>query len=215
MEAGPKDTMKFDPHRTSHTSPAPQYTYIDIPLHGKMMVNSDTKQIIPIPGAPPLPAVPLQLPQALMDVAQPNVRTCGPPGEKNGAGCTCAQRGGCAIYNQFGRIGPKNLIIEKWGRVDSIPCHLYYVGLTASGRPAHGAGYSLDGWRVLTDRTAVERTSSSTVNGQKISTSFMQEVDNLPPYYDHLKKNGSEAPKKMGRPKGSKNKPKEIVGSSY
>jgi hypothetical protein len=180
-----------------------------------MMVNSDTKEIIPIPGAPPLPAVPIQLPQALMDVPQPKVRTCGPPGEKYGAGCTCAQRGGCAIYNQFGRIGPKNLIIEKWGRVDSVPCHLYYVGLTASGRPAHGAGYSLDGWRVLTDRTAVERTSSSTVNGQKISTTFMQEVDNLPPYYDHLKKNGSEPKKKMGRPKGSKNKEKVVVGDSY
>lgn len=202
MEAGPKDQMQFDPHRTAFTSPAPQYTYIDLPLHGRLMINSDTKEIVPIPGAPPLPAVPLQLPQALMDVPQPNVRTCGPPGEKFGAGCTCAQRGGCAIYNQFGRIGPKNLIIEKFGRVDSIPCHLYYSGRTASGRPAHGAGYALDGWRVLTDRTTTEHESSSKgPDGKKLTTKFKMEVANLAPYYDHLKKPIEPEKPKRGRPK--------------
>lgn len=204
MVAGPKDSMQFDPNRTAHTSPAPQFTYIDLPLHGRLMVNSDTKEIVPIPGAKPLPAVPLRLPQALMDVPQPNVRTCGTPGEKYGAGCTCSQRGGCAIYNQFGRIGPKNLIIEKFGRVDSVPCHLFYVGYTASGRPAHGAGLSLDGWRVITDRTTTEHESQSRgANGEKITTKFKMEVDNLAPYYDHLKV-PNEAPKKRGRPKKSK-----------
>ena len=194
MEAGPKDTTKFDPHRTPFTSPAPRFTYIDIPLHGKLMVNSDTKVVTPIPGAPPLPAVPVKLPDELMSVAQPHIRTCGPPGEKYGAGCTSAMNGGCAIFNQFGRIGPCNLIVEKHGRVDSIACHHYYVGVTASGRPAHGAGYSLEGWRVLTDRTTT--THESKAGNKKVT--FEMEVSNLPPFYDHLR---APVPKKRGRPK--------------
>jgi hypothetical protein len=198
MEAGPKDTTKFDPNRTPFTSPAPQFTYLDLPLHGRMMVNSDTKEIVKIPNGPPLPAVPLQLPEALMAVAQPNVRNCGPPGEKYGAGCTCAQRGGCAFFNQYGRIGPKNVIIEKYGRVDSIPCHLYYVGVTQSGRAAHGAGYSLDGWRILTDRTTTEHESRDPVTRRNVK--FLMEVDNLAPFYDHLKKPPEEK-KKRGRSK--------------
>lgn len=198
MGEGPVDSTKFDPHRTPFTSPAPRFTYIDIPLHGKMMVNSDTRVVVPIPGDPPLPAVPVKLPPELMEVSQPHVRTCGPPGEKFGRGCTCAMSGGCAIYNQFGRVGPCNLIVEKHGRVDSIACHHYYVGVTISGRPAHGSGYSLNGWRVLTDRTTTEHTTAMIVNGKKQSSKFNMEIDNLAPFYDHLKKTEPEK-KKRGR----------------
>jgi hypothetical protein len=198
VDKGPVDSTKFDPNRTPFSSPAPQFTYIDIPLHGRMMVNGDTKEIVPIPGDPPLPAVPIRLPDALMDVPQPAVRTCGPPGEKIGQGCLCAMRGGCAIYNQFGRIGPKNLIIERYGRTDSVPCHLYYVGVTQSGRAAHGAALSLNGWRIITDRTTTDHETRE--GGSRINRKFKMEVDNLAPFYDHLKKPVEEK-KKRGRPK--------------
>jgi hypothetical protein len=202
VDNGPVDSTKFDPNRTPFTSPAPNFTYIDVPLHGRMMVNSDTKEIVPIPGDPPLPAVPIRLPDALMEVPQPHVRTCGPPSEKVGAGCLCAMRGGCTLYNQYGRVGPKNLIIERYGRTDSIPCHLYYVGVTPSGRAAHGAALSLNGWRIVTDRTTTDHETREP--GSRINRKFKMEVDNLAPFYDHLKK-PVEPKKRRGRP------PKEAV----
>jgi hypothetical protein len=202
MGKGLADTTKFDPNRTPFSSPAPRFTYIDLPLYGTLMVNSDTKEIVKIPGGEPLPAVPLRLPAALMEVPQPNVRTCGVPGEKVGQGCTSALRGGCAIYNQYGRVGPCNVIIEKYGRIDSVPCHLYYAGLTASGLAAHGAAYVLNGWRVLTDRTFVEFDTRDTTSKTKRNIKHRMEVDNLAPFYNHLKPQNGEAPKKKrGRPK--------------
>lgn len=202
--AQPKSQTEFDPHRTPFTSPAARFTYLDHPATypGKLKINSDTLEIVPMEDEP-YPGFPLKLPDELMKVAQRHVRTCGNPEKGGNRGCEAAINGGCPILQQYGRVGPCNIIIEKNGKVDSAPCYSVYCGITAQGRPTSQVHYLLDGWQILTDRTSIPQNVRDG-RGQREYVK-MAEVPNLAPFYDHLKR---EPAKKQGRPKGSKNKPK-------
>lgn len=200
--AGPRDQTAFDPSRTPFTTPAPRYTYVDIPLHGQLMVNSDTKVVQPIPGQPPYPNFPIKVPKELMDVPQPHIRTCAMPAENGGRtgerGCEAAVNGGCPILTQFGRVGPVQLILERHGKITSAPCYITYCGITNYGRPTSQAHMLLDGWRILTDRTtAPENIRDPQTKREKV---VEVEVPDLAPFYDHLKQ-PAPPPKKRGRPK--------------
>lgn len=204
--AQPKSQTQFDPGRTPFTSPAARFTYVDheATYPGKLKVNSDTLMIEKMIDQP-YPQFPIRLPDALMNVPQPHVRTCGKPGDGN-AGCNAAVNGGCPILQQYGRVGPVNVIIEKDGHVDSVPCYSAYCGITAQGRPTQQVHYLLDGWQILTDRTTIpENIKEGRGHREYIRET---EVPNLAPFYDHLKRGEPEKPKRRGRVKGSKNKPK-------
>jgi hypothetical protein len=188
----PKSQTAFDPNRTPFTAPAARFTYYDHPTAGLMKVNSDTKAIVPIDGQR-YPGVPLKLPQELMDVPQPHVRTCGKQTADN-LGCLTSTNGGCPILTQYGRVGPCNIIVEKNGKVDSAPCHSVYCGITAQGRPTAQVHYLLDGWQILTDRTTIPENIKEA--GKKEYIRYV-EVPDLAPFYGHL----SQPKKKRGRPK--------------
>jgi hypothetical protein len=194
--AEPKSQTEFDPSRTPFTTPAPRFTYLEHPAvyPGKLMINSDTNQVVPMPDQP-YPGFPIRLPQALMDVPQPYVRTCGKPGEGN-AGCDAAVGGGCPILQRYGRVGPFNLIIEKNSHVDSAPCHTVYCGVGKSGRPTSQVHYLMDGYQILTDRTVIPEN----IRVDRRDVVRYTEVPDLAPFYDHLKVE-KPAPKKRGRPK--------------
>lgn len=209
--AQPKSQTEFDPSRTPFTSPAARFTYMDHPMTypGQLKINSDTLQIVPMKASGQnYPMFPLKLPDKLMSVEQRHVRTCGTPGAPGvGLGCESAVNGGCAILTQYGRVGPCNIIIEKDGKVDSAPCHSVYCGISNAGRPTQQVHYLLDGWQILTDRTTIPENIKDPVTRRE--TVRYTEVPDLAPFYDHLKK----AEKRMGRPKGSKNKMKvETLG---
>lgn len=210
--AQPKSQTTFDPSRTPFTSPAARFTYLDHPATypGQLKVNSDSLEIVPMKGAGlSYPQFPLKLPKELMSVEQRHVRTCGRPGIGVGLGCESAVNGGCPILQQYGRGGPYNIIIEKDGKVDSAPCHSVYCGISDAGRPTQQVHYLLDGWQILTDRTTIPENIKDPVTRRE--TIRQTEVPDLAPFYDHLKR--AEAPKRGGRPKGSKNKAKvEAVG---
>lgn len=196
----PKSQTAFDPNRTPFTSPAARFTYMKHPVAGQLKINSDTKQIVPIPGQL-YPGSPLKLIPELMAVPQPNVRTCGKAGDDVGQGCLSATNGGCPILTQYGRIGPVNLILEKNGKVDSAPCHTAYCGISAHGRPMSQVHYLLDGWQILTDRTTIPENVRDVdpVTGKAGREYVRQtEVPDLAPFYDHLKQ---PPKKKRGRPK--------------
>jgi hypothetical protein len=184
----PKSQTQFDPNRTPFTSPAARFTYLDHPATypGQLKINSDTMQIVPMSGKGRYPGFPLMLPEALMKVEQPHVRTCGKPGTGVGLGCEAAVNGGCPILQQYGRVGPCNIIIEKDGKVDSAPCHAVYCGISDAGRPTAQVHYLLDGWQILTDRTTIPENIRDPKTRQE--TVRYTEVPNLAPFYDHLKK---------------------------
>ena len=131
--AGPKSQTEFDHSRTPFTTPAPRYTYLQHESAGQLKVNSDSLMVVPF-GQKPYPGYPLRLPQALMEVDQPYVSTCGKPTEDT-RGCEAAVGGGCPLLQKYGRIGPVNIIVEKDGKVDSAPCYTVYCGVATSGRP--------------------------------------------------------------------------------
>lgn len=213
----PKSQTAFDPHRTPFTSPAAQYTYLELknpllskPDKGKKVkikINSNTLVVEEIDGKA-YPDVPHQLPQALMAVDQPYIRTCGAPQGRN-RGCYAAVNGGCPILARYGRIGRVNIIIEKDGNVDSAPCDFVYCGITEGGRPTSQVHYLLDKWNILTDRTVIPE--NVLVDGSE--TVRYTEVPNLAPFYEEAKVGRfaePAAPKKRGgRPKGSKNRTRE------
>lgn len=202
MPESPKSQTEFDPHRTPFTSPAAQYTYLDHPATypGQLKINSDTLQIVPMKGSgQSYPQYPLKLPEKLMAVEQNHVRTCGKPGPGVGLGCESAVNGGCAILTQYGRVGPCNVIIEKDGKVDSVPCHAAYCGISDQGRPTQQVHLLLDGWRILTDRTTIpENIRDPKTRRESVRYT---EVPDLAPFYNHLKKEPVPPPKKRGRPK--------------
>ena len=195
--AAPKSQTAFDPTRTPFTSPAPRFTYIDIPIHGKMKVNSDTLEVVPMQDSP-YPGVPVRLPKELMAVQQRYVMTCGKPGPEQ-RGCDAAVNGGCPLLSQYGRTGPWSIIMEMDGHVKSAACYRVYCGIAGSGRPTSQVHYLMDGWNILTDRTT---TPNNIRDGKSKERVVEIEVQNLAPFYDHLKTNG-DAPvkKKMGRPR--------------
>ena len=188
-----KDTTKFDPTRTPYGAPSPRFTYVEIPVHGKLMVNSDTRVVTPVPnsGEKPYPGVPVRLPKALMEVDQPYIRTCGEPSGMN-KGCLSAVGGGCPIFLQYGRVGPVNLIVEKYGRIDSVPCHAYYTGMSIYGRPTTSTSYQQLGFNVLTDRTTTPH-NIQVPGAVKRSEVVEIEVTDLAPFYPKPKK--PKAPK--------------------
>lgn len=164
------------------------------------MINGATKVVTPLPGKS-YPQYPLKIPVELMAVDQPHIRTCGVPEGQN-KGCTAAVGGGCPILREYGRSGPYNVIIEKHGKVDSVPCYMAYCGITPHGRPTSQAHYLMDGWRVLTDRTS---TPHNILDAETRRMSIVEiEVSDLPPFYDAVKaqKADAEKPKpKRGRPR--------------
>ena len=200
-----KSSLEFDPNRSPFSTPAPRMGYLDHPevAPGKLMVNNDTLQVVPIPSEKPYPMRPLRLPDKLMAVDQPHVHTCGYP-KRDGdrllnAGCWASEGGGCPILNQFGRIGPVNLIVEKNGKVDSCRCYHFYTGITPSGRPSSQVHMQLDGWNMLTDRTTIPQNimNPDTKREQVVET----EVPELPPFYRK-----AEPKKKRGRPRKHANR---------
>lgn len=205
--AGPVDSTKFDPSRTPFTEPAPRFTYLEHPIHGRFMVNSATKVVTPIPGQMALPPIPVKLPEELMNVPQPHVRTCGMPAESGGRpmerGCESAVNGGCPILTQFGRVGPVNLICEKHGAVNSFPCFLVYCGISEQGRPTSQGNRLIKGWRILTDRTVIPENIRDPQTKRE-SVRFT-EVPDLAPFYDHLK-NPEPEKRKRGRPRKDANR---------
>lgn len=201
--AQPDDTLKFDPNRSVFTSPAARFTFLDHPLVGLLKINTDSKVIVPIDGKA-YPQYPLKLPKELMDVPQPNVRTCGQFQTPDGNfGCQAAAGGGCPILQRYGRVGPVNVIAERNGKADSFPCYTYYVGMAASGRPTSQVHYQLDGYNILMDRTTIpENIRDPLTKREHVRQS---EVPDLAPWYEENKvgrfaTNGAEK-KKRGRPR--------------
>jgi hypothetical protein len=199
-----KSQTQFDPTRNPFSGPAPRYGYLKHPTTGKnMMVNNDTLVIMPVPDEAPYPDVPTRLPERLMQVDQPNIRTCGMP-KRDGstlinAGCLAAEGGGCPIYQQYGRVGPVNVIAEKNGHPDSLPCHLFYCGRTPTGRPTSQAHYQLDGFNILTDRTTIPENVAEIdpVTGRKIREYVREtEVPDLAPFYEEAKVGRFAKPKR-------------------
>lgn len=195
--AQPKSQTEFDPNRTPFTAPAARYTYWEHPLVGKLMIHSDTKVVTPMPGGQMYPQFPLKIPAELMAVGQPHIRTCGKP-EGDNKGCTAAAGGGCPILQQYGRVGPCNVIIEKNGNVDSVPCYSAYCGVSPHGRPTSQVHYLQDGWNILTDRTTIPQNMKDPVTKREHVRHV--EVPDLAPFYDYLKQPKPEK-KKRGRPK--------------
>lgn len=203
----PKDQTKFDPNRNPFSTPAARFTYIDVPLVGKVKVNSDTKVVVPIKDQP-YPRRPIKLPDALLQVDQPNIMTCGEPRETSrgvwqNLGCEAAVNGGCPLLRQYGRIGPVNLIVERDGKPDSAPCHAVYCGISDSGRPTSQAHMLLDGWVILSDRTTIPQN----VYRKEVNACVIEEteVPDLAPWYAEAKvgrfAEETPAPKKRGRPR--------------
>jgi hypothetical protein len=192
---------EFDPNRTPFNSPGAHFTYWKHPQVGELMINADTKVVTNYPGKQ-YPQFPLKVPEELMKVDQPNIRTCGVPSAGN-KGCGAAVGGGCPILREYGRIGPVNVIIEKHGKVDSVPCYMAYCGITVHNRPTSQAHYVLDGWRVLTDRTQIPQTVLK--DGSRERTTVYAEVPDLAPFYEEAKvgrfADPVPVPKKRGRPK--------------
>lgn len=189
MKRGRKHDTDFDPNRDPYSNPVPRFTYIDLPVHGRIMVNSDTCVVTPMPdsGEKPYPGVPVRLPKKLMDVDQPHIRTCGVPSDTQ-KGCLSAIGGRCEIMNRYGRVGPVNLIIEKYGRLDCIPCHAYYTGISKYGRPTTSTSYQQMGYRVVTDRTSIPQNIVEVVDGKKKHSVVEMEVKDLAPFYPKPKK---------------------------
>jgi hypothetical protein len=207
----PKSQTAFDPTRTPFTSPAARFTYLELenpllsePKRGKKVlvkINSNTLVVETI-DQKQYPDVPHALPPELMAVDQPNIRTCGVPQGRN-KGCYAAVNGGCPILQRYGRIGRVNIIIEKDGKVDSAPCDSVYCGITEGGRPTSQVHYLLDQWNILTDRTVIPE--NVLVEGAE--TVRYTEVPHLAPFYEEAKVGRfAEPAKKLGRPKGSRNR---------
>jgi hypothetical protein len=189
------------------------------------MVNKDTHLVARIPNKPPYPGFPIDLPRrteeenriadAIMRVPQPHIMLCGKPGPEVGAGCPAAVGNGCPILLQYGRVGPRNMILEKYGKIDSFPCYQTYCGITPMGRPTSQGTRLLKDWTVLTNRTTIVQNIHNpvTLMEEEVET----EVPNLAPFYDAVKKKRAEAaesvaPKrKRGRPR--KNGNREGVGT--
>jgi hypothetical protein len=194
-------TEKFDPNRTPHNSPAADFKYWHHPQVGDLMINAGTNVVTPVPGKP-YPQYPLKVPAELMEVDQPNIRTCGTP-KPGDAGCTAAVGGGCPILRKYGRVGPCNVIVEKHSKVDSIPCYMAYCGITVHNRPTSQAHYLMDGWRVLTDRTTIPENVLEP--GTRTKVVRYTEVPDLAPFYEEAKVGRFAQPEpekpKRGRPR--------------
>lgn len=207
--AQPKSQTTFDPERTPFTSPAARFTYLEHPATypGKLKINSDSRQVVPMKGQP-YPNFPIKLPEELMSVEQPYIRTCGKPQKDGNLGCEASVNGGCPLLGQYGRIGPVNIILEKDGHADSAPCYIVYCGIADSGRPTSQAHMLIDGWNILTDRTTIPENIRDPET--KLETVRQTEVPNLAPWYEQagVGRFGNQ-PKKTGRPKGSKNRVKD------
>lgn len=206
-----KSQIAFDTTRNPFQGDAPKYGYIQHPTTGKnMMVNNSTLVIMPVPDEAPYPDVPTRIPDRLMQVDQPFIRTCGNPKREGHttvhAGCLAAEGGGCPILQQYGRIGPVNLIAEKNGKPDSLPCYLFYCGRTGTGRPTGQAHYQLDGYSILTDRTTIpENVRDLDPATGKAGREYQRqtEVPDLAPFYEQAKvgrfaKNKGGIPRKNG-----------------
>lgn len=207
-----KSETDFDPTRDPFSGPAPDYGYLEHPevAPSKLMVNNATLVIEPIEDEKPYPGRPLRLPQALMNVDQPHVHTCGPAKREGhttlNKGCWAAEGGGCPILQQYGRIGPVNLIVERRGKIDSCRCYHFYTGKGPTGRPTSQVHMQRDKWRIITDRTTIPENVRDVdpVTGKAGREYVRQtEVPELAPFYPQ-----KETPKR-GRPKGSKNRAKK------
>lgn len=198
------DKLTFDPMRTPFTNPAPHFTYIEHEQGGKLQVDTNTNEIVPMRNSL-YPNMPLKLPKKLWEREQRHIRTCSYPGPGN-KGCDAAINGGCPLIMQYGRgAGPFNLIVEKNGNIDSMPCFAVYCGITEANRPTSQVHLLIDGWQILGDRTSIKQKTYKMENGVKVMQEFSMEVPDLPPFYEENKVGRfsvQEAPKKKrGRPK--------------
>lgn len=198
----------FDPNRTPHNAPAANFQYWKHPTAGNLMVDSSTKVVTPIPGKM-YPGIPLKVPDEILKVDQPFIRTCGSPSATN-KGCEASVGGGCPILRQYGRVGPVNVIIERHSNVDSVPCYHAYCGISEMGRPTAQAHYLLDGWRVLVDRTTIPQ---RVIDPETRRISVRQaEVPDLAPFYQEAKVGRFAEPKPEPKKRGRK--PKAVAASA-
>ena len=82
--------------------------------------------------------------------------------------------------------------VEKFGRIDSIPCHAYYTGISQYGRPTTSTSYQSMGFRVVTDRTTIPQNildPSALEGGKRKNTVVEVEITDLAPFYKKPKKN--------------------------
>lgn len=192
----------FDPNRTPHNAPAANFQYWQHPTAGKLMVDSSTKVVTPIPGKMYVD-IPLKVPKEILAVDQPHIRTCGTPTGTN-KGCEAAVGGGCPILRQYGRVGPCNVIIERHSNVNSVPCFHAYCGITEMGRPTSQAHYLMDGWRILTDRTTIPE---NVIDGETKRVKVREtEVPDLAPFYEEAKAGRFAAPKPEPKKRGRSKK---------
>lgn len=194
----------FDPNRTPHNAPAANFQYWKHPTAGMLMVDSSTKVVTPIPGRM-YPQVPLKVPQDMMQVDQPHIKTCGNPTATN-KGCDAAVGGACPILRHYGRIGPVNVIIEKHSNVNSVPCFHAYCGITDMGRPTSQAHYLIDGWRILRDRTSIPENVINP-DTKRLEVRYT-EVPDLAPFYEEDKV-GRFAVNEVVKPK--RGRPKKVA----
>lgn len=195
---------RFDPNRTPLSTPAPGYQHFRS-VHGKITVNENTGVVLPIENGPNFP---VEIPVEFVDFNQPFVHTCSEE-KKDSSGMVlnkgCQAWNGCAIVQWFkGRQyrKPTNVIVEKNGHIDSVPCFSAYGGYNpVTMRPTSQVRMLYDGWKILQDRTTIPQNMLVDGRWQVVET----EVPNLAPFYDDLKLKkaaaAAEVKPKRGRPK--------------
>lgn len=188
----------FDPNRTPYSAPAPGYRHIHS-VHGKITINEGNGIIQPIENGPNYP---VEIPVEYVDFDQPFVHTCSQE-KKDNVGMVinkgCPAWGGCAIVQFFKDRKyrkPTNVIVERAGRIDSVPCFGFYT-TWLNGRPTSQVHLQHDGWRIITDRTTIPQKIRVDGIWREVDT----EVPNLAPFYEGVKAKQSEVKPKRGRPR--------------
>lgn len=211
-----KSELEFDPNRTAFNAPDADFGTFDAGIHGengKLVYNTRT-MVVQVPESG-VPHYPIEIPDVFMQVDQPNIFTCSEPkvdGMHFSINKGCPAWNGCAIVKHFRNWRkPCNVIIQKGTKIDSVPCHTAYVGMSQTGRPTSQVHYLLDKWRILTQQTWIPERRME--NGKRVEVRV--EVPNLAPFYEEDKVGRFAEPekpkKKMGRPK--KIKVEENVGT--
>jgi len=199
-----KSELEFDPNRTAFNAPEADFGTFDAGIHGengKLVYNTRT-MVVQVPEGG-LPQYPIEIPDAFMQVDQPHVFTCSEPkvdGMHFPINKGCPAWNGCAIVKHFKNWHkPCNVIIQKGTKIDSVPCHSAYVGMSSTGRPTSQVHYLLDKWRILTQQTWIP--SRQKIDGKMVE--IRVEVPDLAPFYEANKvgRFAEEQPKKRrGRP---------------
>lgn len=200
-----EESKTIDPNRTPFSAQQKVWDYVPHPLgpNGFLKVDHGTKEVQAIQGI----GFPIYLPESLRGVPQPKVHTCSRPGPQN-LGCWAAS--GCPIFEHWPHNQPCNVIIMKDGKRNSVRCFQAYTGITASGFPTSQAHYLMDGFEVVTNATTITETvvESAMVDGVRRTREYQREteVPELAPFYDKIKAEQANPPKKRGRPKKDANR---------